>query len=332
MKRLPSKVNRRDVLKITAVMGGLAAAGGLIDWLSPPEIVKVVESRYLMGTLINLALIADRRDDAEAALRATFHRMETLIRIFDPRQADGPLARLNQNGKLDDPPSELTALLRQALAYGEQTNGAFDITVKPVVDAYRTGKLDITEELQRVDYRQVRVSDVQISCGIPGMQVTLDGIAKGRVVDEGVSVLKKSGFEQVLVEAGGDLFAQGLNQDQHFWKVAVMHPRANAEQRWLTTLAVSNRAVATSGDYLNSFSSDYGLHHIIDPRLGVSATELCSATVVALDTAQADAFGTALMVMGVEKGLTFVEQQENVECLLVNKTLSCYRSSGFPTI
>jgi thiamine biosynthesis lipoprotein len=175
------------------------------------------------------------------------------------------------------------------------------------------------------------MSDQQVSLGIPNMQLTLDGIAKGRVVDAGVAALKKFGFDQVLVEAGGDLYALGLNHHQQPWRIALMHPRAKAKQPWLTTLSVRNRAVATSGDYLNSYSADYSINHIIDPRLGVSAVELCSATVLARDTAQADAFGTALMVLGVEAGLDFVEKQAEVECLLVSKDLSCHPSSGFPT-
>lgn len=328
----PIKVNRRDILKVTALMGGLAAGGSLLDRVLAPGPVKVSEQRYLMGTLIHLTVIAESREAGRAAVSAVFDRMEDRIRLFDHRRPDSPLARLNRQGKLDDPPGELVALLRKALAIGGLTAGAFDITVKPVIDAYRRGNRDISAELQRVDYRQVEVADHQVSFGITGMQVTLDGIAKGRVVDAGIQALKSLGFDRVLVEAGGDLFAHGLDQDERPWKVAVMHPRPRSEQRWLATLDVSDRAVATSGDYMNSFTSDYSLHHIIDPRLGVSAAELCSVTVIAPDTTLADAYGTALMVMGVAEGLAFVERQANIECLLVAKDLSTHRSAGFPAV
>ena len=324
-------INRRDVLKITALMGGLAAGGGLLKSLLMPRPVTVSRQRYLMGTIINLTLIAENRHVAQEAARVVFAHMEEQIHIFDPRQAQGPLARLNRQGRLDHPPRALVTLLRQALAIGTLTAGAFDVTIKPLLDAYQRGESDIAALLHLVDHRQVEVADERIEFGIPGMQVTLDGIAKGRVVDAGVEVLKMFGFDRVLVEAGGDLFAQGRNDQERNWKIAVEHPRPKAEPSWLATFDVHNAAVATSGDYRKPFTSEHRLHHILNPRSGLSNTGLASATVIAPDTTQADAFATALMVMGLEKGLAFIEQQDRVECLLVTKELSIHRSSDFPS-
>lgn len=334
-KRPPEKLNRRDFLKITALMaGGLAAAGlsargGLLAQLAASQAVTVREQRYLMGTVIHLAVVAPDRAAGLEAVQAAFERMESLIGLFDPRRTGGTLAELNRLGRLDNPPPEFVLLLQQALSYGKLTGGAFDVTVKPVVDAYRRGQTDVTAELQRVDYRQVRVEANGISFGLPGMEVTLDGIAKGRVVDGGVAALQAAGCEQVVVEAGGDLFARGLG-DGGPWRVAVAHPRGGSGRDWLAVFEVRDRAVATSGDYLNAFTTDYSRHHIIDPRRGVPTAGLCSATVIAPDTTQADALGTALMVMGAAEGLDWVEGQPDVECLLVTKSLAVHRSSGFP--
>lgn len=327
---MKQKISRRDVLKITALMGGLAAGGRFLSRTLTPPAVRVSEQRVLMGTIIHLALIAESRDVGQAAIQAAFDHMEAQIQLFDPRQQDGPVGHLNRLGELNQPPSELVALLRQALAYGDITGGAFDITVKPVVDAHRQGWQIHSEALKRVDYRQVNVSDDLISFGLPGMEITLDGIAKGRVVDAGVEILQSHGFDRVLVEAGGDLFAQGLNHQEQPWRIAIRHPRAEAEVPWLAKLDAANYAVATSADTMNSFRSDHSLHHIIDPRMGVSPLELCSATVIAPSTTQADAFATAVMVMGLEEGLAFIEHQEETACLLVTKSLSVHRSSGFP--
>jgi len=327
---MKQKISRRDVLKITALMGGVVAGGRFLNRTLTPAAVRVSEQRVLMGTIIHLTLIAENQDAGQAAIQAAFDHMEAQIQLFDPRQQDGPVRRLNRLGKLNQPPSELVALLRQALAYGDLTGGAFDVTVKPVVDAHRQGRQIHSEALKLVDYRQVNVRDDHISLGLPGMEITLDGIAKGRVVDAGVEILQSHGFDRVLVEAGGDLFAQGLNYQEQLWRIAIRHPRAKSGSPWLAKLDAANCAVATSGDSMNSFRSDHSLHHIIDPRMGVSPLELCSATVIAPSTTQADAFATAVMVMGLEDGLAFIENQKETACLLVTKSLSVHRSSSFP--
>lgn len=325
------QLNRRDILKITAVTGGLVVGNGVIKWLTGVEAVEVRERRLLMGTIINLTVVAESWVKGQAAIAATYPRMEALIGLFDTRRNNGQLAQLNQAGELEDAPAELIALLREAIAYGDLTDGAFEITIKPVLDAYEAGKWEVGEELALVDYRRVQIEDDYVRYRIPGMQVTLDGIAKGRVVDGAIEVLRSLGFNRVLVEAGGDLFANGKNQEQKHWGIAVLHPRATEERRWLTTLRVSNQAVATSGDYLNSFTNDYSLHHIIDPHRGISSEELSSVTIVAPTTTQADALGTAVMVIGIEKGLALVEQLSDIECLVVTKALNTYQSSGFPS-
>ncbi len=327
---MKQKISRRDVLKITALMGGLAAGGRFLNRTLSPAGVRVSEQRVLMGTIIHLTLIAESRDGGQTAIQAAFDHMEAQIQLFDHRQQDGPVGRLNRLGELNQPPHELVALLHQACDYGRLTGGAFDITVKPVLDAHRPGGLFRSELLKLVDYRQINVRDDHLSFGLPGMEITLDGIAKGRVVDAGVNKLRSYGFDRVLVEAGGDLFARGLTAEEQPWRIAVRHPRAEAETPWLARLDAANCAVATSGDYMNSFTSDHSLHHIIDPRMGVSPAELCSATVIAPCATQADAFGTAVMVMGLEEGLAFIESQEETACLLVTKSLSVHRSSGFP--
>ena len=162
------------------------------------------------------------------------------------------------------------------------------------------------------------------------MRITLDGIAKGRVVDGGVAALKSMGFTNILVEAGGDLLAYGAHPDGSYWKIGVVNPRPSAGHPWLTTISVEDRAVATSGDYQQTFTSDYHLNHIIDPRSGVSPAELSSATVIASSVTEADALATTLMVLGVADGLALVERLPGVEALVATKDLNIFKSAGFP--
>ncbi|MBE9524304.1 MAG: FAD:protein FMN transferase [Chloroflexi bacterium] len=324
-------MNRREFLKITAVTAGVLAGGSTLKSLIDSSSTVVGESRLLMGTIINLTLIARTRDEGQKAVQTTFAALENMVRIFDTRQQDGPLARLNRDGHLENPPSELVAILEQSIAISELTNGAFDITVKPVLDAYQAGSQHIESALASVGYRQILISDTMIQFANADVQITLDGIAKGKVVDTGIQVLGSLGFQHVLVEAGGDLFANGSHLDAKPWKIAVQHPR-QADHPWLTSFEISGQAVATSGDYMHTFTSDYHLNHIIDPRKGISPPELCSATVTAPDTTLADALGTAVMVMGLADGLALIDQLDGVEALLVTKQLGRYPSPGFPQL
>lgn len=325
-------LTRRDFIKITAIAGGLLAGGSTLKWALGSRPATVEDSRYLMGTIINLTLIAESEAAGRAAVEAAYTELESLIGLFDHRLPGSPLGQLNQNGVLADPPPELTALLREALSFAELSGGAFDISVKPVVDALAAGKTDISGELKLVDYRQIAVRDDLIRFSRAGMQVTLDGIAKGRVVDAGVAALKAHGFDRVLVEAGGDLFAQGTRTDTQPWTVAIQNPRQSKGDPWLASLKVAGQAVATSGDYMHAFSTDYSLNHIIDPRVGRSPAELCAATVIAPSTMQADALSTSLMVLGVDAGLALANHLNDVEALLITKDMERLHTAGFPSV
>jgi thiamine biosynthesis lipoprotein len=315
------------LLQITAVAGALALTGGVVAARSPAATTAHHASRTLMGTQIHLTVVTADRGAAQAAIHATFGAMRELVALFDHRQPASPLAILNRTGSLDAAPAELLALLQQAIHYGELTDGAFDVTVKPLLDAQRAGH-PITPVLRAlVDYRQILLIDQQIRLAIPGAAITLDGIAKGRVIDGGVAALRALGFEQLLVEAGGDLRTLGARADGRPWRVGVAHPRQPADAL-LTALPLGAQAVATSGDYLNTFTADFREHHIVDPRTGHSPVELASATVLAPTATTADALSTALLVLGREQGLALAEQLPAVEALLVTKDLRLAQTSG----
>ena len=327
---LSTPFNRRDMLKITAVSGALLMGGKLVGsrFLSRPQ--SIHETRTLMGTVINLALVTDDKQAGQAVIAATFAEMERLITLFDHRQPEAQLAVLNHAGKLIQPAPELVEIMNLALEYGRLTDGAFDISVKPVIDDLKNGGSG-RAAAYLVDYRQVTVEKDRITLQ-PGMAVTLDGIAKGRVVDGATAVLEANGFTNVLVEAGGDLWGQGLRLDGTPWRVGVANPRPTADTAVLAIFPITAQAAATSGDYQNSFSPDFGLHHLVNPATAVSPPELASVTVLAPSATDADALSTALMVMGPAAGAALAERLPHVEALLVAKDLQIVRTNGFPTI
>ena len=310
-------ISRRRFLQITAAAGTLLVGGRL----SSRRVAHTIrETRTLMGTVINLAVVTPDAGAGRDAVARTFAEMARLIALFDYRQPRTTLARLNATGRLLGPPAELVELLSLAQSYGELTGGAFDVTVKPLLDGRDAP----------VDYRQLRIGESEIRLLQPGIAVTLDGIAKGRVVDGAVAVLNSQGFDSVLVEAGGDLFGGGTRADGSPWRVGVTHPRL-VNGPMVATLTVAARAVATSGDYQHYFSPDFSAHHIFDPHSGRSPVELASATVLAPSATDADALSTACLVLGRDAGLTLLERLPNVAGLFVTKAMERVATTNFPT-
>jgi thiamine biosynthesis lipoprotein len=332
---MEKKLSRRDFIKITAVAGGLLVGGKLLADLLDDQAVTVRETRLLMGTIINLAVVAESQTAGEAAMAATFAELERQISIFNYRDPASPLSILNRTGRLENPPAELVEVLEQSLAINAQTGGAFDVTIKPLLDLYQGAQpglpadVAIRQALSLVGHSQLQVSRSLAAFALPDMAVTLDGIAKGYIVDAGTAELVRLGYPNVFVEAGGDLMASGTKAEQTPWKVGVQAPRQSGSI--LASFNVSNQSAATSGDYLNYFTPDLVNHHIIDPRTGHSPAELASATIVSRQAARSDALATAVMVLGAESGLALVESLPGVECYLVTKDNRTLASAGFQT-
>lgn len=326
------QTTRRNFLKITATAGGLLAGGAGLNWLLDSRLeAQVSETRLLMGTVVNLTLTHSDRAEAEAIVSATFAEMERLATIFDYRQAISPLAQLNQRGTLVSPPTELRTVLARSMDISARTAGAFDVSIKPVLDQVKAGNEVDSVTRALVDYRKIDLKGETISFGTSGMALTLDGIAKGQVVDGGVALLKANGFNDILVEAGGDLIAYGGRADGGGWRIAVQNPRPELrDARYLGVFSLNEGAVATSGDYVETFTTDHSLHHILDPHTDRSPEGLASVTVIAPEAIMADALSTAIMVLGPADGLDLVASLPDVEALLVSKELRLMASAGFP--
>lgn len=332
-----SQISRRDFLKIF----GLTAAGAAAWKLGVPALqaglVEVSMSRVLMGTVVNLTVVGESKAAGEQALVASLDHMRSLESALSRHQPQSELSRLNATGSLAEASDGLLAVLRRAQQVSAQTGGAFDVTVKPLLDLYRAAQRDgglpadsqLAAVLPLVDYRNLLMSGRRVAFARQGMGITLDGIGKGYIVDEGTQALRQHGFENVLVEAGGDLLASGVKAPGSPWMLGVQPPRSGAGTM-AARFHVQDRAVATSGDYMQPFTPDFSRHHILDPRRGVSPPALSSVSVVAGSGAMADALSTAVMVMGPQEGLRLIERWPDVEALLITKAGDVYRSSAFP--
>jgi thiamine biosynthesis lipoprotein len=329
---LKKTINRRQFLKIIAASGaiGLAWKFGLQN-LSPDLMIS--ESRLLMGTIINLVIISENREAASAAIDACFNRMSELESVLSRFQPESQLSKLNRLGVLTEAHPALLGLVKQSLELSQLSGGAFDITIKPLLDLYQAnpGVLPATRQIDQalklVGYHKMILGEQGIAFDQPGMSITLDGIAKGFILDKGIDALKSFGYENALVEAGGDLMGLGEKASQTPWKIGLQTPRGKPGNL-IASLDIQDRALATSGDYMQAFTPDFSSHHIIDPCSGHSSPELASVSITANTVAIADALATAVMVAG-KSGLELIEQLDGCEAFAITKDLSELKTSGF---
>ena len=227
---------------------------------------------------------------------------------------------------------EFEKVLLQALEVSALSEGAFDITVEPLVNLWGFGpdksnnqapKAEaIQQALKSVGYQKLVINTrvVTLRKTLPDVGIDLSALAKGYAVDEVAEVLDQQGITDYMVEIGGELHLKGENLQGENWRIAVEKP--NSEKRELqTVLSLTDIAMATSGDYRNYFEQDgQRFSHTLDPRTGYPIThKLASVTVLSDTTMKADAWATALMVLGPEQGYNIAEQQ-NLAVLFIIKT------------
>lgn len=235
------------------------------------------------------------------------------------------LSTVNQSASTDwlACSDSLFQVITEAQRISELSNGAFDITVGPLVNLWGFGphdkagqqpaSADIESGLQRVGYKKLKIRQIPpaIKKQLPNLYIDLSALAKGYGVDQVADFLEALEVSHYMVEVGGELRVKGKNPKEEFWRIAIEKP--NPGQRSVQSiLSLKNIAIATSGDYRNFFESDgQRFSHTIDPRTGYPVKhELASVTVLNEKAMTADAVATAMMVLGVEAGYTLAEEQQ----------------------
>lgn len=308
---------------------------------APARLVVSALGHEVMGTEVTIVVGADDEDAARRHLQQAFDEIARLEGMMSHRIDTSDVSRFNraETGQPIPIPGEMVEVIALSQQVAHQTDGAFDITVKPLIDLYRTTRGRPTDEqLQQarsvVGYRKLTLeADAgTLTKTVDGVQLDLGGIAKGAIVDHVVQVLADLGYRHIMVNAGGDIACRGGHPAGRPWSVGIQWPQADAE-RLLGVVHLSVGAVVTSGNY-QRFTMVEGKRrsHILDPRTGHPADALPSVTVRAPTAARADALATALSVMGLERGMALVNRTDDVEALLVEydgTRPTPHRSTGF---
>lgn len=312
-----TEYSRRDVIKLsgltalalagTAVGAAVRPPAALAAWFDGQNRIYR-RSELLLGTYVTLTVIDPSHDRAESAVAAALAEMGRLSAILTRYSTDGPLAELHRVGWLASPQPELVTVIQAAADYNRLTDGAFDITVAPVLDRIKTdfdktGRAPSRGELaglmKLVDGSGVEASASLVSLPRQGMALTLDGLAKGYIVDRAAAVLKSRGVNQALINAGGDIVALG-QKGARPWRIGIIDPSLGKGRGPVVDLA--GAAMATSGNYEVYFDAEKLHHHIIDPASGQSPRNTVSATVRAASCLRADALSTSLFCLPTGQG------------------------------
>ncbi len=333
-------MDRRDFLKLSGMLGIGVATSGL--WPTSEsvafsrELHKVTETRLGMGTFVSVTAMHPSKVQAQEVIGRAFEEMDRLTSLLDRYRAVSPIGALNKEGHLTDVPPEVAHVLGRSFHFHNLSGGAFDITVQPLVDLYKEhfrahhappSDKDLHKVLDLVDARAVSFDGKAIRFKKEGMGITLDGIAKGYIIDQMAESIRGSGIEHVLVNAGGDIRAAGGKKDGTPWKVGIQNP--DKKGPYVDVIEMANGAVATSGNYEIYFDEEKFYHHIVNPRTGISPRQSSSVSVMASNVMDADALSTAVFVLEPKEGARFIEEVPGTKCLIIDRSGKRFASKGW---
>jgi len=290
-----------------------------------------------MGTVVEIALIGENQEKAEKAALQAFHEVRRIEQLMSPKIETGDVFRINQSAGKEwvEVSPETLHVVKKSIDISGLSEGGFDITVGPLIELWRRARgkgyppaeKDLRRSLDLVGFQNVLISQGgKIFLKKNGMSIDLGGIAKGYAVDKAFEKLKKLGYQNLIVNAGGDLRAGGLKLGQP-WSIGIQDPRI--PDKILAKVSFTDGAIATSGDYEKYFTyQGKRYHHILNPRNGLPAEECQSVTTLYKDGMISDAFSTTVFVLGPEKGYSLCQRVGGMDCLIVDKEGKIILSPG----
>ena len=347
MRRIVNERNTKRkkaaiILKRTAVaamcvilVAGMTACGKKTDSVqseSVSENEKYSSDIFAMDTYMSLTAYGAKAQDAVTAAIHEIQRLDAMFSVGNTG-SDVTIANTQGSATVSD---ETVYLVEQSLEISRKTDGAFDITIYPVMELwgfttknYKVPQVDeLQETLKRVSYENVSLKDHELVLK-NNAQIDFGGIAKGYTSSRVMQIFKEYGIEHGMVNLGGNVQTLGTKTDGTAWRVAIQSPQGG--NQYLGILETSDQAVITSGGYERYFEENgVTYHHIIDPKTGYpSDSDLTSVTIVCADGTKADALSTSFFVMGLQNAESFYENTDlDFDVILLTKDNQIYISEG----
>ncbi|WMW25897.1 FAD:protein FMN transferase [Methanolobus sediminis] len=326
---------------LIAVFTGLLMINYVQDLNSQsfPEQQIYSQTRSLMDTTVTITVVSSNETSATETIDNAFEKIKYVDELMNNYDNNSEISILNKEDEVTNADPELVNVINRSKYYSEKSNGAFDISIQPILDLwaskYAPGGTnqpptpdEINETLKLVNYSAIIVEGNNVSMK-EGMKITLGGVAKGYAVDAAIESLKSDGITSGFVNAGGDGRYIGTKPDGTQWRVGLQNPDKSEDA--VTIMNIQDVAVATSGNYERYFSDEAKVSHIADPRTGYPSSNMISSTVIGGTAMDADALATSVFILGEKDGLAMIEKLDGVECLIITNDKEIIKSSGFST-
>ena len=288
-----------------------------------------------MGTFARVVVVAKSQDAGRKCIRAALEEIHKVDGLMSDYKSDSEIGRVNKEAA-EEPVqvSESTyEVLRRSVEFSKLTDGAFDITVGPLMALFRDAEREaaaptaehIAEAKAKVGFEKLKLDSENrtVQFAVEAMRLDLGGIAKGYAIDKAIEAAQRGGALGGMVDIGGDIRCFGSPPEgREQWLIAVQDPNAimagTTGGGLLMKLKITDAAVATSGDYQQFVMIEGTRHsHIMNRKTGTSAEGLSSVTIIADNATDADALATSVSVMGAEKGLALIEKLPGTEAILI---------------
>ena len=330
--------------RIVIALLGVSSVMALYSFARPKAPVEADSGyRLVMGTFAHIIVVAPDQRTADKSIEAALQQLQNIETLMSYHRADSELAGVNRSAHKQPVKvsKDTFEVLQRAVEFSRLSDGAFDVTVGPLVDlwhwAAETNTAPTDSELAdtnaRVGYEKLILdaNEMTVRFAVEGMKLDLGAIAKGYGIDKAVEAMQRCGAVGGLVDVGGDIRCFGKpSKGKTHWLIALQDPNDKIENRKskiensigmgapLLVLKLTDAAVATSGHY-RRFAVIGGKKqsHIINTKTGCGSDKLASVTIIAKDATAADALATAVSVMGTEKGLALIEKLPETEAILI---------------
>ena len=281
-----------------------------------PYVIKGI--RHVMGTFVTIMVVSPDPDQAQHSMKLAFHEIDRIHDLMSVHKPGSEVNTLNINGFCAHLSPDTSYVIKKANDFSELTEGAFDITLLPLLNLWEKharnhtlpGAAELGNKMELVGYKNTMMRGNTIKFNKKNMGITLAGIAKGYAVDRAIETLKKKHIRHALVNGGGDIRALGGKTDDMPWKVGLRHPFNKS--RIMTTVALKNQAIATSGVYQRLYND------LIHSKAGRPAQEIVSSTIITEKAIDADVLATAFFILGSRKGMELLDKFRGTRALYMN--------------
>jgi len=290
--------------------------------------------RLVMGTFARVVVIAKDSNSAGKCIESALAQINKVDDLMSDYKDNSEISILNRDGfkRAVELSQSTYEVLQRSAEFSKLTDGAFDVTVGPLVELFRKAKEEhilpsqdeIDNAKSRVGFEKLKFDDINrtVRFTVEGMMLDLGGIAKGYAVDKALEVMQAHGAVGGMVDLGGDIRCFGAPlEGRDYWVIGLQNPNVGSDsigREVLLKLKMTNGAVATSGDYQQFVIIEGKRYsHIIDRRTGTSKEDLSSVTIISDNATNADALATAVSVMGSEEGLELIENIPGTEAILI---------------